>query len=96
MINCEISLTLTWSASCALTSKATRDADPDVYPEVVATNKPTDATLAITDTKLYVSVANLSTQDDNKLLQQLNTGLNELLNGIGKDQKCLIRLKMTT
>ena len=28
----------------------------------------------ITDTKLYVSVVTLSTQDDNKLLEQLKTG----------------------
>ena len=31
-------------------------------------------TLTITDTKLYVSVVTLSTQDNAKLLQQLNSG----------------------
>ena len=29
LINCEVSLTLTWSENCVITSKATRDADLD-------------------------------------------------------------------
>ena len=29
LINCEVSLTLTWSENCVITSKATREADPD-------------------------------------------------------------------
>ena len=37
-------------------------------PEIRA---PTDVTLAIKDTKLYVPVVTLSTPDDNKLLQEL-------------------------
>ena len=36
-------------------------------------NNPTNATFKITDTKLYVP-ATLSTEDDNKLLEQLKTG----------------------
>ena len=28
LINCEVSLTLTWSETCVITNKATRDADP--------------------------------------------------------------------
>ena len=32
LINCEVYLTLTWSKNCALTSKATRDDDPDADP----------------------------------------------------------------
>ena len=49
LINCEISLTLTWSKNCVITSlerrgiKNTRR-DPS----------PTDATFKIMDTKLYV------------------------------------------
>ena len=35
---------------------------------------PTDATLAITDTKLCVRVITYSTEEDNKLLQQVKTG----------------------
>lgn len=34
----------------------------------------TNSTFAKADTKLYVPVVTLSSQDDNKLLQQLNTG----------------------
>ena len=68
MINYELPLTLTWSKNCVLTSKATRDADYDADPAVVAINNPTDVIFNITDTKLYVSVVTWSTQDDNKLL----------------------------
>ena len=38
---------------------------------MVAVNNPTDTTFKITDTKLYVPVVTLSTEDDNKLLEQL-------------------------
>ena len=37
-------------------------------------DNPTNVTLKITDTKLYVPVVTLSTEDDNKLLEQLRTG----------------------
>ena len=57
-----------------ITSKATRDADADADPEVAAVNNPTNATFKITDTKLYVPVVTLSTEDDNRLLDQLKTG----------------------
>ena len=33
LINCEINLILTWSENCVITSKATRDADPDAGPQ---------------------------------------------------------------
>ena len=66
LINCEVSLT--WSESCALTSKTKRDAVPaqGVNTAVDRINKPTGATFKIEDTKLYVPVVTLSTQDDNK------------------------------
>ena len=67
LINCEVSLTLTWSENCLLTSKATRDASRGV----IAINNPRGATFKITDTKFYVT---LSTENDNKLLEQLKTG----------------------
>ena len=35
LINCEISLDLRWSKHCALTSKATREADPDANPAIL-------------------------------------------------------------
>ena len=56
LINCEVSLALSWSASCVLTSKATRDTDLDANPAVDGINAPTNATFKITDTKLYVPI----------------------------------------
>ena len=66
---------MTWSKNCVITSQATRDADPDADSAVAGINNPTDSTFKITDTTLYVAVVTLSTQDDNKLLDQLKTGL---------------------
>ena len=74
LITCEVSLTLTWSENCVITSKATRDADPDADPAVAGINNPTNVVFKITDCKLYVPVVTLSAEDDNKLLEQLKTG----------------------
>ena len=74
MINCEVSLTLTWSEKCAITSKATRETDPDTDPAVDEINNPTNAIFKITDTKLHVPVVTLSAENDNKLSEQLKTG----------------------
>ena len=59
LINCETSLNLTWSENCVITTKATKDADPDANPPVTAINNPTNATFKINDTKLYVPVVKL-------------------------------------
>ena len=65
LINCEVSLILTWSSTCVL----------------IATNIPNqNATFAITDTKLYVPVVNLSTQENTKFLQQLKSGFKRVIN----------------
>ena len=40
LINCKINLILTWPENCVLTSKATRDANPNVNPRVAAINNP--------------------------------------------------------
>ena len=75
LINCEVSLTLTWSENCAITSKATREVDPDADPAVAGINNPTNAVFKITtDCKLYVPIITLSAENDNKLLEQLKTG----------------------
>ena len=74
LIICELSLTLTWSTNCVLTSKAYREAYPDANTAVAGINDPTNATFKIKDTKLHLLVVTLSTQDDNKLLEQLKTG----------------------
>ena len=70
LINCEVSLTLTWSENCVITNKATRETDP----AVAGINNPTNATFKITDCKLYVPVVTLSDEVDNKLLEQIKTG----------------------
>ena len=65
LINCEISLILTWSTNCV----------------VVSTNVANqNATFEITDAKLYVPVATLSAQDNSKLLQQLKPGFKRVIN----------------
>ena len=61
LINCEASLTLTWSENCVTTSKATRKVDPDADPAVAGINNPTNATFKIKDRKLCV----LSFQNEN-------------------------------
>ena len=59
LINCAVNLVLTWSSSCVL----------------IATSIPNqNAKFAITDTKLYVPVVTLSTQENTKFLQQLKSG----------------------
>ena len=60
--------------NCVITNKPGRDADLDANPAVVAVNNSTNAIFKITGTKLYVPVVTLSTEDDNKLLEQLKTG----------------------
>ena len=46
----------------------------------VITNSNGIGTFAITDTKLYVPVVTLSTQENTKLLQQLKSGFNRVIN----------------
>ena len=70
LINCEVSLTLTWSKNCVLTDIITTAAQGDN----LAVAAPTGATFKIKDTKLYVPVVTLSAENDNKLLEQLKTG----------------------
>ena len=67
-------MTLTWSENCVITSKTTREADPDADPAVAGINNPTNAIFKIKNTKLYIPVVTLSPENDNKLLQQLKTG----------------------
>ena len=59
LITREINLGLNWSKKCV----------------IAASNEDQEATFSITDTKLYVPVATLSTQNNVKLLEQLKPGL---------------------
>ena len=70
LVNCEINLILSWSSSCV----------------IVSTNLDNQrAIFEITDTKFYVLVVTLSTQDNARLLQQLESGFKRIVNG----NKCL-------
>ena len=72
-INCELNLISTWSEHYVLTWKATRDADPDANPAVAAIDNPSNETFKVTDTKLYIPVFTLSTENKKSLLEQLRT-----------------------
>ena len=65
LINCEVNLILTWSSRCVL----------------IAINIQNQAaTFEITDTKLYVPVVTLSTQENTKFFQQLKSGFKREIN----------------
>ena len=76
LMNCKVSLTLTWSENCVITSKSYRRvvAAQGNNPAVDGIDNPIGATFKIKDTKLYVPVVTLSTENDNRLLEQLKTG----------------------
>ena len=78
LINCGLSLTLRWSANCLMMDKVYREAGPNNNPAEI--NAPTNATFTITDTKLYVPVVILLTEDDTNLLRQLKQYFKKLLN----------------
>ena len=65
LINCEVSLILTWSKNCFLVAGT-------------AVNQP--PTFAITDAKLYVPVITLSTQENVELLNQLESSFKRTIN----------------
>ena len=76
LINCEVTLTLTWSENCVLTditTQASRAAQGG-NPARLAKNAPANGTFQITDTKLYIPVITLSSENDKRLLEQLRTG----------------------
>ena len=72
LINFENDLVVTWPVNCVVSSN-------------VDANQAT--TFTITDTKLYVPVVTLSTQDNAKLLQPLKSGFKKTLTGANINQK---------
>ena len=64
LINCEVNLILTWSSTCVLIATGTQNQN---------------ATFAITDTKLYVPVVTLSTQENTKFFQQIISGFKRVI-----------------
>ena len=71
LINCEVSLALSWSANCVITSMEKRILEAG---QPNRGNSPESAAFEIKDCKLYVPVVTLSAEIDNKLLEQLKTG----------------------
>ena len=75
LINCGVSLALSWSANYVTTSlekrlvTAGQGDNPAVYD-----GSQTNAAFKITDCKLYVPGVTLSAKNDNKLLEQLKAG----------------------
>ena len=65
LINCEVNLILAWSSTCVIVS---------------TDNANQDATFTINNTRLYVHVVTLSTQENAKLLQQLKSGFKRVIN----------------
>ena len=65
LINCEVNFILTWSSTCVLIATGIQNQN---------------ATFAVTDTKLYVRVVTLSTQENTKFLQQLKSGFKRVTN----------------
>ena len=70
LVNREVELKLKWNTNCVLVNKATRAAAG----AVVQISTPKNATLSVTDCKLYVPVVTLRATDENKLLNNLKTG----------------------
>ena len=79
LINCEITLILSWYKECVLVDRACRNApNPQPNPPIAAIESPTSARFEITDCKLYVPVVTLSAENDNKLLEQLKSGFRRI------------------
>ena len=72
LINCEINLILPWSARYFIIDVPVADQEP---------------TFTRTDTKVYVPVVTLSTQDNAKLLEQLKPGFKRTINWIKYEPK---------
>ena len=65
LINCEVNLILIWSSTCVLIATGVQNHN---------------ATFEITDTKLYVPVVTLSTQENTKFRQQLKSDFKRVIN----------------
>ena len=68
LINCKISLDLSWSEDCVLSNRSYHAVDAaGGYPRGV--NSPSEAKFETTDCKLYVPVVTLSTENEKKLFE---------------------------
>ena len=64
LTNCEINLIIIWSRTCVISDAPANQ----------------NTAFATTDTRLYVQVVTLSTEDDAELLQQLKSGFKCTIN----------------
>ena len=78
LINCQINLILTWSANCILISGGSDNQVP---------------TFVITDTRLYVPVVTLSTQENIKLLDQIKSGFKRAISWTKTQPKVSIQTR---
>ena len=69
LISCEISLELKWNRNCVITT-----IQREINLDGGNTEASTDASLAINDCKLYITVVTLSKDDEIKLLTNLKSG----------------------
>ena len=76
LINCELSLNLSWSETCVITSTEKRIL---VAGQPNRGDSPESAAFKIKDCKNYVPVITLSAENDNKLLKQLKTGFEKTM-----------------
>ena len=90
LVNCEITLILSWYKECVLVGRAFRG-PPAAAANCI--NSPTSAKFEITDCKSYVPAVTLSAENDNKLLEQLKSGFRRSINGINTCHRCLIKIK---
>ena len=75
LINCEVSLNLSWTDKCVLVSRSHRnEPNPQPNPPVNAINSPSEAKFTMADCKLDVPVVTLSTENENKLFEMLKSG----------------------
>ena len=92
LINCAITLILSWYKECVLVGRAFRG------PPAAAANRInslTSAKFEITDCKLYVPVVTLSAENDNKLLEQLKSGFRITIKWNKYMSQILIKIKTT-
>ena len=76
LINCEINLILTWPSRCFIIDNPIAGQEPK---------------FTITDTKLYVPVVTLSTQDNPKLLEEFKSGFERTINWIKYEPKVTVQ-----
>ena len=79
LVNCKNNLILTWSNRCFIIHNPINSQEP---------------TFTITDTKLYIPVVTLSTQDNTRLLQKLKSGFKRTINWNKYEPKVTVRQKM--